>query len=98
MQYKKETVKRFLEDVSLAYCKYICEMDDVLKSYNNNLVDIAVGFKASMPIFIPFIPDTEVPIPHEYAKAAVDLGIVKRTNDGEDFVYKFNYNGAEFVG
>ena len=98
MQYTKETVKRFLEDVSLAYCKYICEMDDVLKSYNNNLVEIAVGFKASMQIYIPFIPDTVVSIPHEYAKAAVDLGIVKRTNDGEDFVYKFNYNGAEFVG
>ena len=98
MQYTKETVKRFLEDVSLAYCKYICEMDDVLKSYNNNLVEIAVGFKASMQIYIPFIPDTVVSIPHEYAKAAVDLGIVKRTNPDDDYPYEFEYNGTKFRG
>lgn len=98
MQYTKEVVKRFLEDVSLAYCKYICEMDEVLKSYNNNLVDIAVGFKASMQIYIPFIPDTVVSIPHDYAKAAVDLGIVKRTNRSDAYTYEFEYNGTAFEG
>ena len=98
MQYTKEVVKRFLEDVSLAYCKYICEMDDVLKSYNNNLVEIAVGYKASMQIYIPFIPDTGVSIPYEYAKAAVELGIVKRKNLKDDYPYEFEYNGTTFRG